>query len=294
MTNGTTTTTDTTTTDTTTRRPLRTALIGPHELASQLDDPRVRVIEVDVSPATYAQGHVEGAVLWNIYADLKDSQYHLRDRGTLERLVAHGGVGPDTTVVFYGHAPALGVWLLDHMGHDDARILDCSRDTWKAAGLPWSDVVTEPVAAAPLAGAPNDAARAERAEVLDALARRESTLLDVRSMAEYVGERFWPSGGMDDVGRAGHIPTAVHTPLDDLSDERGAFRDADELRRHFPAIDLDADDDVITYCTIGARAATAWFVLDRLLGRRGVRVYEGSWAEWGRSPGSPVEAGTGV
>ncbi len=42
-------------------------------------------------------------------------------------------------------------------------------------------------------------------------------------------------------------------------------------------------------CTIGGRACTAWFVLTYLLGRDHVRVYDGSWAEWGRMAGAPVE-----
>jgi 3-mercaptopyruvate sulfurtransferase SseA len=61
------------------------------------------------------------------------------------------------------------------------------------------------------------------------------------------------------------------------------------LRSVFSATDLDGGDELITYCTIGGRACTAWFVLAYLLGRERVRVYDGSWAEWGRMPEASVE-----
>jgi thiosulfate/3-mercaptopyruvate sulfurtransferase len=116
-----------------------------------------------------------------------------------------------------------------------------------------------------------------------------TTVVDVRSEAEYQGERFWPSGGLEPGGRAGHVPSAVHQPIDGLYDERGSFNSAADLRGIFSAIDLDGDDELITYCTIGGRACTAWFVLTYLLGRDHVRVYDGSWAEWGKMAGAPVE-----
>ena len=60
---------------------------------------------------------------------------------------------------------------------------------------------------------------------------------------------------------------------------------AEQVGEHEPG---GGGAELITYCTIGGRAATAWFVLTHLLGRDRVRVYDGSWAEWGRIPGAPV------
>ena len=51
---------------------------------------------------------------------------------------------------------------------------------------------------------------------------------------------------------------------------------------------------IIAYCTIGGRACTAWFALTYLLGRDNVRVYDGSWAEWGRIGNTPVEVSASV
>ncbi len=73
------------------------------------------------------------------------------------------------------------------------------------------------------------------------------------------------------------------------TNDDGSFRLVAELCDVFSQVDLDGSDDLITYCTIGGRAATALLVLTHLLGRDRVRVYDGSWAEWGRTPGVPVQ-----
>jgi thiosulfate/3-mercaptopyruvate sulfurtransferase len=112
----------------------------------------------------------------------------------------------------------------------------------------------------------------------------------VRSEAEFRGERFWPSGATEGAGRAGHIPGALNLALDAVTKGDGTYASVDALGDVFP--DRLADGrEIITYCTIGNRASIAWFVLSELLGRRGVRVYDGSWAEWGLMPATPIEVG---
>lgn len=263
-------------------------LADRHWLRDHLADPHVRVIEVDVSPAAYNDWHIDGAVLWNVYADLKDADYRTVGSEAMRQLITRSGIGPDSTVVFYGYAPALGLWLMRLYGHNDVRILDCSRDAWQAEGYPRATAASQPSPGTFHIGGEDPGIRADQAAVRAAIGNPGTTLVDVRSAPEYRGECFWPSGSAEPGGRAGHIPSAVHQPIDELYNPDGSFVSVAELRRIFSPALSSGNAELITYCTVGGRAATAWFVLTCLLGRDRVRVYDGSWAEWGRTPGTPV------
>jgi thiosulfate/3-mercaptopyruvate sulfurtransferase len=259
-------------------------------MAAHLDDPKLRIVEIDVSRAAYDQGHIPRAVFWNAYADLRDAAYQPVGRTTLEDLVALSGIGVDTSVVVYGYGSALGLWLLNANGHDDVRMLEGARDQWVQAGQRWSTDTPAPAPGANGLSAGVKDIIATRAAVESAIGDPSKLVLDVRSLLEYSGERFWPSGATEGAGRSGHIPGAISLPIDLMRTDSGAWKAPRELQRVFDDAGVTRDKTVITYCTIGNRASQAWFALTYLLGYPSVQVYYGSWVDWGKRPDTPIES----
>jgi thiosulfate/3-mercaptopyruvate sulfurtransferase len=262
----------------------------PAWLAEHLDDPDVRVVEVDVSRAAYDQGHIPGAILWNAYTDLHHAQdYSPLERSELEELLRRSGFTSDTTIVFYGYGPYLGFWLTKAYGHQRALVLGGTRQDWREADLPWTTALPEPVPSTYTLPVAEVTQLMELQALQAALGSGDPLILDVRSQAEFVGERFWPSGATAGAGRPGHIPGAVHLHIDLLHTADGAFKSAAALRQLFQERGVLPERSIVTYCTIGARASEAALVLRYLLGYPDVRVYDGSWAQWGTRAETPIE-----
>jgi thiosulfate/3-mercaptopyruvate sulfurtransferase len=257
-----------------------------------LDDPDVRVVEIDVNANAYSVGHIPGAVLWNVYSDLLQPDYRIIDRAAFADLLGRSGIRPSTTVVLYGYAASLGFWMLTHYGHRCAAFLNGSRAKWATTQLP---MTTE----ASIVRASNysvsdfqtarDDIRACHHQVLQAIADPDQHIMDVRSQAEYVGERYWPSVPPQGHQRGGHVPGAVLVPIEATWADDGTFKPVEELREYYASRGFTPDQEIITYCAVGGRASQAWFVLTQLLGYPRVRVYDASWIEWGMLPGVPVE-----
>jgi thiosulfate/3-mercaptopyruvate sulfurtransferase len=265
-------------------------------VAAHLQDPAVRMVEVDEDNALYEAGHIQGAVALDWRKELQDPiRRDVVSREGFEALMSRKGIAPRTTVVLYGDqcnwVATAALWLLKLYGHEDVRIMDGGRLRWETEGRPWTrDPATHPPTSY-TAGEPDLSIRAYRDEVFRQMEAGQP-LVDVRSPAEYRGA--WHSLTDDRQGgaeQAGHIPGARNIPWEtavNLSD--GTFKGADELRAIYQGTyGILPEQEVICYGRVGARSSHTWFVLTYLLGYPCVKAYDGSWIEWGNLVGAPIE-----
>jgi thiosulfate/3-mercaptopyruvate sulfurtransferase len=244
----------------------------------------------------YTAGHVPGAHAWRWKEWLWDDR--LRDfpsPAAFAERMGRAGIGNGTTVVLYGEDMQFGIyawWVMRMCGHENVRLLDGARYRWKAEGRPLSSEAPAARAAATYlpAAKRDDASRILRDELAARLGRPGTLILDARSPEEYRGELASPPGSPN-VGaeRLGRIPGAKHLYFTELLTADKCFRPAAELSALFRSRGVSAQNDVVAYCRLSHRASVLYFAMTELLDMRNIRVYDGSWTEWGNLVGAPIE-----
>jgi len=268
-------------------------LVTTDWLEKNLNNPKLRLIEVSVDTGVYERGHIQGAVNFKWHTDLVDPvKRDIASKENFEKLLRQAGVNNDSTIVIYGDSnnwfAAWGAWVFDVYGVKNVKLLDGGRKKWEAEKRPLTPLATQVAAGNVKVSDANNALRARLIDVV-AIANKKSdtALVDIRSPDEFTGKIFAPAGVQETAIRAGHIPGAVNVPWGQAVAEDGTFKSPEELKKVYAAVGIDGKKPIITYCRIGERSSHTWFALNKILGYN-VKNYDGSWTEYGNSVGNPV------
>lgn len=269
-------------------------LVSAQWLSARLGTPGLKVVESDEDILLYDIGHIPGAVRVDWHTELNDpiTRDYL-DGEAFAALMSKKGIARDDTVVIYGDKSnwwaAYALWVFTLFGHEDVRLLDGGRDAWMAEERETSFAVPNyPATDYPVVERDDSKIRAFAGDVLDVIGTLP--LIDVRSPEEFTGARtHMPDYPEEGVLRGGHIPTAINAPWAQATRANSRFKFRAELEEIYA--DVAQDEQSITYCRIGERSSHTWFVLTYLLGRPGVRNYDGSWTEWGNAVQMPIAVG---
>ncbi len=244
-----------------------------------------KAIVIDSRPfSEYKNGHIPGAVNIDLFQLhwFDTTKRGIKDFNRQSRFVLSNiGIRKDSKVIFYdnvsGISSARGVWLLLYFSHQMVCILDGGYKEWKRGGYP-IELKSNPLKYIKFRGKVNTKILATAKEVKRLLDNKHAVIVDARSREEYNGSQVRAA-------RLGHIPSAVN--IDWTSNiENNAFKSKEKLSKIYSKIPKDAQ--VITYCQGGYRAANAFLAL-KILDYKKVKMYLGSWGEWGNRLEFPVE-----
>ena len=201
------------------------------------------------------------------------------------------GIENDDYLIVYCNSVFLSAarawWMLRLFGHDRVSVLDGGLRSWVAIS---GATESGPAASTNQGGFTARASAGAQVipiATLRPLVERGSgdQIADARSPGRFAGADPEPRAGV----RSGHMPGASNVPIASLINDSGGLRSLGDIARAFDAGGIDPALPVITTCGSGVTACGLALGL-ALLGNENVRVYDGSWSEWGASD-APIEGG---
>jgi len=265
--------------------------IDTESLAQNLG--REDLVIIDVRGRGAYTSHIPGAVhsTWHEYSDPAAVAKGILDPdlGRIEQRLRTLGINQSSDVVIYSNPfdnwgdEGRMFWMLQYLGHPSVRILDGGWVKWVAEQRPF-----EHEAIQPQTGDFTVTAHPElivHKDVLKKLVKGphpDTLIIDTRSVEEYAGKEI------DGLPRAGHIPSAINMPWNRFLQPNATVKPSDQVKKIFEDHGLREDQEIITYCLGGVRAAWVYCLL-RYVGYPRVKTYPGSWWEWSRDFAAPAE-----
>jgi thiosulfate/3-mercaptopyruvate sulfurtransferase len=274
------------------------ALVSPEDLARQLNEPDILILDVRSGPEAFEAGHHPGAVHSDYAADgwrvaRGGAGGLLPDAPALATLFGRLGLRPENHVVVVSagasandfNAAARVYWTLKVAGHEPVSVLDGGFSGWtRDPSRPVETGPARPRSPSRYNVELDARLRAELGDVEQAIARRSAALVDGRSAAAFEGREKSATARVP-----GRLPGAILADMTSAYDgSSNRLKPREELERTFAAV---PEGEAISYCNTGHSAAGNWFALSEILGRPGVKLYDGSMTEWTQDPARPVETG---
>jgi thiosulfate/3-mercaptopyruvate sulfurtransferase len=274
-------------------------LVSTEWLEAELGAPDLRVIDATMflpgsgrdARAEHEAAHIPGAVFFDI-EDVSDDAATLPHMLPPEHKFASRmqslGLGDGNRFVVYDNSPlhsaARAWWMLRVFGAHYVALLDGGLQKWRAEGRLLAGG-REQHRHGHFTAFLDRKAVADKAAVL-ALLGGDEEIVDARPAARFAGADPEPRPGLE----SGHIPGSRNAPQSAFFNPDNTWKLGAELRAVFDAAGVDLAKPMVTTCGSGVTAAVVLFGA-HLLGKRDVRLYDGSWSEWGADPDTPKAKG---
>ena len=276
------------------------SLVSTEWLAGELGADDLRVIDATIflpgagreARAEYEAEHIPGAVFMDLdeIVDTSNPAPHmLPPTHKFSSRMQSLGLGDGNRFVVYDNSPlhssARAWWMLKTFGAHHVAVLDGGLQKWKAEGRPLESGKAH-VRHGHFAAFLDADAVADKGYVSGIVHSPAHEIVDARPPGRFAGEDKEPRPGVE----PGHIPGSRNLPQGELFNPDNSWKQGDPLRVAFDEAGVELDRPMVVTCGSGVTAAVLLFGA-HLLGKDDVKLYDGSWSEWGADPATPKATG---
>lgn len=265
-------------------------LVSTEWVESEINNEKIIIIDVR-KKEEYDKGHIPGAFHMTpgevFQQEINGVKGMLPSPSHIEKNLSLIGVKPDSTIVLYDGNSNLwasrGLWALQVYGHENTKLLDGVWGKWEKEGREVSTSIPKAnISNYKFESSLDGSIIAGFDEILESIEDPTKIVCDTRSPEEYTGKDVRAD-------RGGHIPNSKNVNWVMGVNEEGEFKSASELKELYEGAGITDGETIYTLCQTAVRATHTWFILTDLLGEESVKVYDGSWTEWGNDPSLPIE-----
>lgn len=266
-------------------------IIEPSQLVPHLGETNLLIIDLGKID-TYQNAHIPGAVHVPpaaIQLGVPPAPGLLPEKERLSLLFSRLGLTPETHVVVYDDdgGPWAGrmIWVLDAIGHKKYSFLNGGIHAWLAGQCPVETQVTHVNPSDYRVEQLDLSGTIDKTQLLTAIEEKSIQIWDVRSMAEYTGEKAVSK-------RGGHLPGAKNYEFSRAlnPDAHLQLRDLEQVKQELNELGINGEQTIVTHCQTHRRSGLT-YVICKELGWP-VKAYAGSWSEWGNDESTPIETGS--
>ena len=271
------------------------AFISAEDLYKKLNQKNLVILDT-TNLENYKKGHIANALQVEIssFRHKAEGKYLLMNSSQkIQNVVQSLGINNDSEVVLYGHnnpkellkASYIALALITN-GFDNVSILDGGYTRWEKLFANTDDAISTQT---PTPKKGNFIAKYNPNILVD-IQYVKSNIGKVSMIEAREKKYFDGSVQSNGVKRLGHIKDARSSNWKDKFNKDNTLVNDSKLKSIFIEDNkLNANNEVITYCTGGLEASMNWYILTQYLDFKDVKLYDASMKEWGNLDDTPME-----
>ncbi len=186
----------------------------------------------------------------------------------------------------YGMFSAARIWFMfKAFGHEKISILNGGFPAWINSNGEISNQI-EKIKETKYKATLNKSLIVDYQYVLENISKKKHQIIDARSPGRFLGIDQEPRPDM----KSGHIPNSKNLFFNDLIDQNSKkIIEKNKIEDLLKSSDIDKEKDIICTCGSGVTACILKFAIELVSENKNIKIYDGSWSEWGTIKDSPCE-----